>query len=62
MLNPSVTNGEVELMKNGLIELVWTGVRFKLPIAMYSFALFNVDDRLLIVGGKMVDKVTNNKI
>lgn len=62
MLNPSVSYGEVELMKNGLIELVWTGVRFKLPIAMYSFALFNVEDRLLIVGGKMVDKVTNNKI
>jgi len=62
MLNPSVSHGEVELMKNGLVELVWTGVKFKLPVAMYSFALFNVEDKLLIVGGKMVDKVTNNRI
>jgi len=62
MLNPSIANGEVELMKNGLVELVWTGIRFKLPIAMYSFALFNVEDKLLIVGGKQVDKVTNNRI
>jgi len=54
--------GEMELMRNKLIELAWVELKIKLPIELYSFAVFNYDHQLYILGGKMENKIVNNKI
>lgn len=52
----------MELMRNKLIELAWVELKIKLPIELYSFAVFNYDHQLYILGGKMENKIVNNKI